>query len=209
MAYFPMFVNLTDSKCLVVGGGNVAYRKIKVLLDFEAYVYVVAKDINDEIRALAKSVDRIFLEEREFSPTDLKDKTLVVAATSDNTLNSQISSLCKTEKIPVNVVDCSQLCSFIFPSYLKEQNLVGAFSSSGNSPVITQMLRDYEKKLLTPKLGEINEQLGKLRPQLIEKFPIEADRKQVIKHLIDFALTADEFPTDKEFQMEIDHDGAK
>ena len=208
MAYFPMFVNLTDSKCLVVGGGNVAYRKIKVLLDFEAYVYVVAKDIN-EIRALAKSVDRIFLEEREFSPTDLKDKTLVVAATSDNTLNSQISSLCKTEKIPVNVVDCSQLGSFIFPSYLKEQNLVGAFSSSGNSPVLTQMLRDHEKKLLTPKLGEINEQLGKLRPQLIEKFSIEADRKQVIKQLIDFALTADEFPTDKEFQMEIDHDGAK
>ena len=71
------------------------------------------------------------------------------------------------------------------------------------------MLRDHEKKLLTPKLGEINEQLGKLRPQLIEKFPIEADRKQVIKQLIDFALTADEFPTDKEFQMEIDYDDAK
>ncbi len=203
MAYFPMFVNLTDSDCLIVGGGKVAYRKIKVLLDFGARVHVVAKDINKEVKLLSQEADCLFTEQREFRPSDLDNKSLVVAATTDYSLNSQIASLCNDTKIPINVVDCSQLCTFIFPSYIKEQNLVGAFSSSGNSPVITQLLRDQAKEILIPKLGEINELLGQWRSRLIEQYPSEAERKKAIRHLIDFALSYDGIPSDEQVEKEL------
>lgn len=203
MAYFPMFINLTDSDCLIVGGGKVAYRKIKVLLDFGARIHVVAKDINTDVKLLSQEVDCLFTEQREFRPSDLDNKSLVVAATTDYSLNSQIASLCNDAKIPINVVDCSQLCTFIFPSYIKEQNLVGAFSSSGNSPVITQLLRDQAKEILIPKLGEINELLGQWRSRLIEQYPSEAERKKAIRHLIDFALSYDGIPSDEQVEKEL------
>ncbi len=203
MAYFPMFINLTDSDCLIVGGGKVAYRKIKVLLDFGARVHVVAKDISKEVKLLSQEADCLFLEQREFKPSDLDNKCLVVAATTDYTLNSQIASLCNDAKIPVNVVDCSQLCTFIFPSYIKEQDLVGAFSSSGKSPVITQILRDQTKEIFNPKLGKINELLGQWRSRLIKQFPSEAARKKAIRHLIDFALSYDGIPSDDQIEKEL------
>ncbi len=203
MAYFPMFINLTDSDCLVVGGGKVAYRKIKVLLDFGARVHVVAKDFNTEVKLLSQETDYLSQEQREFRPSDINDKSLVIAATTDYALNAKIASLCKAAKIPVNVVDCSRLCTFIFPSYIKEQNLVSAFSSSGNSPVITQMLRDQAKELLNPKLGEINELLGRWRPRLVEQYPSEAERKTVIRHLIDFALSYNGIPSDDQIESEL------
>ena len=170
MAYFPMFVDLTDSNCLVVGGGSVALRKVNVLLDFGARVHVIAREISMELAALSEETDHLLLEQREFEIYDLQDRRLVVAATSDNELNQQISSICKEGNIPVNVVDCPELCTFIFPSYLKEKNLVGAFSSSGNSPALTQFLRNKEKEVLTPKLGELNEMLGRWREPIFELF---------------------------------------
>jgi len=200
MAYFPMFVDLTDSNCLVVGGGSVALRKVNVLLDFGAKVHVIAREISMELAALSEETDHLLLEQREFEIYDLQDRKLVVAATSDNELNQQISSICKEGNIPVNVVDCQELCTFIFPSYLKEQNLVGAFSSSGNSPALTQFLRNKEKEVLTPKLGELNEMLGRWRKPIFELFPMESARKSAFEQLIDYALCYDGIPTDEEVE---------
>ena len=163
MAYFPMFVDLTDANCLVIGGGEIALRKVNVLLDFGAKVHVIAKEIGMELAALSEKTDNLLLEQREFTPYDLQDRKLVVSATNDSELNSQVYMMCKEGNIPVNVVDKKELCTFIFPSYLKEQNLVGAFSSGGNSPALTQYLRNREKEVLTPKLGELNEMLGRWR----------------------------------------------
>ena len=142
MAYFPMFVDLTDANCLVVGGGSVALRKVNVLLDFGAKVHVIAKEISMDLAALSEKMDHLLLEQREFTPFDLQDRKLVIVATSDNELNGQIYMMCSEGGIPVNVVDDQEKCSFIFPSYIKEQNLVGAFSSGGNSPALTQYLKN-------------------------------------------------------------------
>lgn len=200
MAYFPMFVDLTDSNCLVVGGGSIALRKVNVLLDFGARVHVIAREIGMELAALSEETDHLLLEQREFTPFDLQDRKLVVAATSDNELNQQISVMCKEGNIPVNVVDKQELCTFIFPSYIKEQNLVGAFSSSGNSPALTQFLRNKEKEVLTPQLGELNEMLGRWRQPIFDLFPLEASRKSAFEQLIDYALCYDGVPTDEEVE---------
>ena len=200
MAYFPMFVDLTDSNCLIIGGGKVAYQKVKVLLDFGANVHVIAKEISLDLAALSEETNHLLLEQREFTPLDLQERKLVVAATSDDELNGQISMMCKEGGIPVNVVDDKDKCSFIFPSYIKEQNLVGAFSSSGNSPALTQYLRNKEKEVLTPKLGELNEMLGRWRQPITELFPLAESRKSAFEQLIDYALCYDGIPTDEEVE---------
>ena len=200
MAYFPMFVDLTDANCLVVGGGSVALRKVNVLLDFGAKVHVIAKEISMDLAALSEETDHLLLEQREFTPFDLQDRKLVIVATSDNELNGQIYMMCSEEGIPVNVVDDQEKCSFIFPSYIKEQNLVGAFSSGGNSPALTQYLKNKEKEILTPRLGELNEVLGRWRQPIKELFPLESSRKSAFEQLIDYALCYDGIPTDEEIE---------
>ncbi|WP_406545218.1 bifunctional precorrin-2 dehydrogenase/sirohydrochlorin ferrochelatase [Pseudobutyrivibrio sp.] len=200
MAYFPMFVDLTDANCLVVGGGSVALRKVNVLLDFGAKVHVIAKEISMDLAAFSEETDHLLLEQREFTPFDLQDRKLVIVATSDNELNGQIYMMCSEGGIPVNVVDDQEKCSFIFPSYIKEQNLVGAFSSGGNSPALTQYLKNKEKEILTPRLGELNEVLGRWRQPIKELFPLESSRKSAFEQLIDYALCYDGIPTDEEIE---------
>lgn len=193
MAYFPMFVDMTERECLIVGGGNVAYRKVMVMLDFGAKVTVVAEDICDELRKLtiddtANKENRITFIKRRFERKDCDGMEMVIAATDDNALNHEIAEYCKAKGIMVNAVDQKADCSFIFPSYVKEKNLVAAFSSGGNSPVLTQYLKGKEKEILTPFLGELNEYMGQIREKVIAEYDTEAERKRVFKEILCAAI---------------------
>lgn len=199
MAYFPMFVDMTERECLIVGGGNVAYRKVMVMLDFGAKVTVVAEDICEELRKLiaddrANRENRITFIKRRFERKDCDGMEMVIAATDDNALNHEIAEYCKAKGIMVNAVDQKADCSFIFPSYIKEKNLVAAFSSSGNSPVLTQYLKGKEKEILTPFLGELNEYMGQIREKVIAEYDTEAERKRVFKEILCAAIDNGRIP---------------
>ena len=199
MAYFPMFVDMTERECLIVGGGNVAYRKVMVMLDFGAKVTVVAEDICDELRKLtiddtANKENRITFIKRKFERKDCDGTEMVIAATDDNALNHEIAEYCKAKGIMVNAVDQKADCSFIFPSYIKEKNLVAAFSSGGNSPVLTQYLKGKEKEILTPFLGELNEYMGQIREKVIAEYHTEAERKRVFKEILCAAIDNGRIP---------------
>ena len=209
MAYFPMFVDMTERECLIVGGGNVAYRKVIVMLDFGAKVTVVAEDICDELRKLtiddiasedktgsytANKENRITFIKRRFEPKDCDGMEMVIAATDDNALNHEIAEYCKANGIMVNAVDQKADCSFIFPSYIKEKNLVAAFSSGGNSPVLTQYLKGKEQEILTPFLGELNEYMGQIREKVIAQYDTEAGRKRVFKEILCAAIDNGRIP---------------
>ena len=167
MAYFPMFIDIEKKKCLVAGGGTVALRKVRVLLDFGAQITVVAPQIDPQILQLTGNV---CVKERTFEPEDLKECVLVVAATDDVTENHRIARMAQKKHIPVNAVDQQEDCSFIFPSYLKHRDLVGAFSSAGNSPVLTQYLKESLKEILTEELGQVKTRIEteKLRRQVYQ-----------------------------------------
>ena len=94
----------------------------------------------------------------------------------------------------VNAVDQKEDCSFIFPSYVKEQELVAAFSSSGNSPVLTQYLKAKEKDILTPFLGELCEYMGSIREDIIHNYATEAQRRAVFKDIVDTAIKTGKLP---------------
>lgn len=199
MAYFPMFVDMTERECLIVGGGNVAYRKVMVMLDFGAKVTVVAEDICDELRKLtiddtANKENRITFIKRRFERKDCDGIEMVIAATDDNALNHEIAEYCKAKGIMVNAVDQKADCSFIFPSYIKEKNLVAAFSSGGNSPVLTQYLKGKEQEILTPFLGELNEYMGQIREKVIAEYDTEAERKRVFKEILCAAIDNGRIP---------------
>ena len=184
MAYFPMFVQLKNKKCLVIGGGRIALRKIEVLKDFEADVTVIAPEMIPQIRQINK-IRRIF---RTFMEKDFKEADLVVAATDDSKVNSEISKICMQQKIPVNAVDQKEDCSFIFPSYVKEGEVVAAFSSSGQSPLITQYLKEKIKPDLNEELGQIAQILGSLRSLAKSCIATEQERKAFYKELLQIGL---------------------
>ena len=112
---FSKFVDMEGRKCLIVGGGKVAWRKVKVLQEFGADLKVVAPEIIKDIFEM----DEIKCCKRPFEEEDLKSVDFVVAATTDISLNHEISQKCRSLKIPVNAVDQVADCDFIFPSYMK------------------------------------------------------------------------------------------
>lgn len=193
MAYFPMFVDMTERECLIVGGGNVAYRKVIVMLDFGAKVTVVAEDICEELGKLTIENQITFIK-RRFERKDCDGMEMVIAATDDNALNHEIAEYCKAKDIMVNAVDQKADCSFIFPSYIKENNLVAAFSSGGNSPVLTQYLKGKEQEILTPFLGELNEYMGQIREKVIAQYDTQAERKRVFKEILCAAIDNGRIP---------------
>lgn len=194
MAYFPLFLDLEKVPCLVVGGGHVAHRKVMVLLDFGAEVTVIAEQICPEILSLDK-VNTILGPYKTGACASYK---LVIAATDDARQNHEIATYCKAHDILVNAVDQREDCSFIFPSYLREENLVAAFSSGGNSPTLTQYLREKEKEILTEKLGEINTWMGSIRPHVIAALETESVRKKAFEKLLTMALTNERILTEQE-----------
>lgn len=193
MAYFPMFVDMTERECLIIGGGNVAYRKVIVMLDFGAKVTVVAEDICEELGKLTIENQITFIK-RRFERKDCDGMEIVIAATDDNALNHEIAEYCKANGIMVNAVDQKADCSFIFPSYIKEKNLVAAFSSGGNSPVLTQYLKGKEQEILTPFLGELNEYMGQIREKVIAQYDTQAERKRVFKEILCAAIDNGRIP---------------
>lgn len=196
MSYFPMFIDLKGRRCLVVGGGKIALHKVKVLMDFEARITVIAPDILPEICETAN----ITCQKRCFEENDLDGQELVVAATGDPAWNHWLSGECKKNNIPVNVVDEPKECSFIFPAYLKEGEVVAAFSSGGQSPVITQYLKEQIRSVMTPQIGEVARCLGNLRETVQRNPKTRGAGKQIYRELLQLSIEMDRVPTDEEIK---------
>ncbi len=199
MSYFPMFIELKGRRCLVAGGGNIALHKIKVLMDFGASVTVVSPDILPEI----KQMELLAYREKRFHPNDLNHQQLVVAATDDGEENHRIAQACKERNLPVNAVDQIEDCSFIFPSYIKKGEVVAAFSSGGQSPLVTQYLKAQMQPLLTDFLAKLAERLGDMR-ESVHKQCKEEVRKMVYQEILSLGLEKGSVPSDEEIRQVIE-----
>ena len=112
-----------------------------------------------------------------FEEADLEGCQFVIAATDDRALNRKIAELCKEKNILINTVDDKELCSFYFPSLIKQDEVVVGISSGGNSPVLTQKIRRTVEKEIPPYYGALNAQLGMVRERVQRRFETEAERK--------------------------------
>lgn len=182
MPYFPMFINIEEKECVIIGGGMVAFRKVEALLEFGASITVVAKDICEQIDALK---DKINIKQKDYQTADIEEAYLVIAATNDTDLNTRISKEAGNRKIPVNVVDVLEECSFIFPAFLKKGDVAIGITSSGKSPIISQRIKKIIEKALPPFLEELTVTLGNVRQTVKNSFPLEKQRKRVLSKLVD------------------------
>ena len=181
MSYFPMMVNLEGVRILVVGGGEEGRKKVEILSSFGAEIILIAENAAEEAVGLA---DRFI--ERSFEDQDLEGEIgLVVAATDDRTLNQRIYRLATRRRIPVNVVDDVELCTFIFPAIVKEKDVVCAVSSGGKSPYVAQYIKALIRKVLPPGIGEINDKMGEYRVAAKREMNDPAERRMYLRQKLE------------------------
>ncbi|MBV1915940.1 MAG: siroheme synthase CysG [Pseudomonadales bacterium] len=190
MQFLPIFLDVKSSVCLIVGGGEVALRKARMLAKSGAQLRVVAPRINLSLSQLVDDADCPGeIHEREYLTSDLTDVALVVVATDDTQLNIAISCQAKTQKIPVNVVDNPALCSFVFPSVLDRSPLVVAISSGGTSPVLARHLRARLETLIPSGYGKLAQLLGKFREPVKNRFKTLGQRRSFWEKVISGSVT--------------------
>jgi len=150
MKYFPVFLNLQGRLCVVLGGGAVAERKVRTLLETGARVKVISPELTAGLSRFEKK-GRIEYRCRSFRRTDLRGAFLAIAATSNRAVNELVFRQGIRQKIPVNVVDDPEQSSFIVPSLVKRGDLILAVSTSGKSPALAKALRRRLEKEIGPE----------------------------------------------------------
>lgn len=177
MDYLPLFADIRHKPVLVVGGGDVAARKIELLRRAGARVLVVSHHLCEELAALHDN-DSIEWLAKDYQPAQLDTVFLVIAATDDGDLNGQVYLDATERHLLANVVDDQPKCSFIFPSIVDRSPLVVAISSSGTAPVLARLLREKLESLLPANLGQMAEIAGQWRGKVKARFNKMTDRRR-------------------------------
>ena len=162
MAYFPMFMNMNDLKVLLIGGGYVATEKLEKLVDFSKDITVIALRVEDDARQIIEE-HALVLEQRAYEVGDIKGFDIVIVATDTVVLHKAIYEESRGSRILVNSVDNTDYCDFIFPSYVKKDDLTIAFSTGGTSPAFAKQIRRYFEQIIPDSVGEFLQKMKVLR----------------------------------------------
>lgn len=184
MGYFPFFIDIENKKCVIVGGGNVALRKIEKLLPFNPKITVIAPEICDEI----KENNKVNILQRNFANSDIENAFMVISATDDNSLNAHIFELCQKNNILINTVDNKEKCGFIFPALVKKENLTVGISTSGKSPLYAKFLRKKIESSIDEKCYETIDILNKYRNLIKSEINSEENRKKAFERILALCL---------------------
>ncbi|WP_040263772.1 siroheme synthase CysG [Pseudomonas massiliensis] len=170
MNFLPLFHKLTGRPVLVVGGGEIALRKSRLLTDAGARLRVVAPQVDAQLAALVeRGGGEVF--ERGYTAGDLNGCAVVIAATDDAPLNAQVSADAQARCIPVNVVDAPALCTVIFPAIVDRSPLVVAVSSGGDAPVLARLIRARLEAWIPAAYGELAKLAAGFRDRVKQRFP--------------------------------------
>lgn len=177
MDSLPIFLDLKTRHCLVVGGGDVATRKVLMLLKAQAEVLVVAPSLCDALEQYVSNKD-VKYKKAEFSPNDIAGHCLVIAATNNAEVNKLVSETAKAQNIFVNVVDSPALCSFIMPSIIDRSPVQIAVSSGGASPVLARLLRARLETLIPASYGRLAKLVQFYREIVKQRFKTSVERRR-------------------------------
>lgn len=169
MDHLPIFCQLRHRACLLVGGGDVAERKARLLLEAGACLTVNALTFTPQFTAWAQD-EKLTLVEGDFNETLLDTAWLVIAATDDDAVNQRVSEAAEQRRIFCNVVDAPAQASFIMPSIIDRSPLMVAVSSGGRSPVLARLLRENLEAILPQHLGHLARYAGTLRSRVKQHF---------------------------------------
>jgi len=184
---FPIAVKLSGRRCLVVGGGNVASRKVSNLLQCEAMVDVISPEFTAELRRLSEQ-GLITLIQRGFEETDIVGYMMVFAATDDETVNQRIYQICQSNNILVNAVDDPDNCNFFVPATLRRGDLTISISTAGRSPLLARIIREWLEVQFGPEYEEYLELLGNARNMIKQRFPQEKARRRLFDRILELPV---------------------
>jgi len=196
--FLPIFVNVRQKACVVVGGGAIALRKVNLLLRAGADVLVVSPELcpgltqlysNSAIRWLAQP----------FATECLESAMLVIAATDDEAVNRHVSTVAQARHIPVNVVDAPELCTFVLPSIIDRSPVVVAVSSGGAAPVLTRLLRARLETLIPAAYGRMASLAAAFREQVKQRLDDGGQRRMFWENVFEGPIAE---------QMLVGHDAA-
>ena len=177
MQALPIFFNIAQRRCLVIGGGDVATRKVTMLLKAQGNVVVISPELTAELQKM-KAKNEIEYLRASFLPEQLTGACLVIAATDDESVNEAVSIAAKRLNIPVNVVDAPALCTFTMGSIIDRSPVVIAVSSEGNAPVLARHIRSKIETMLPAAYGRIATIAGEFRDQVKAKFSTTQSRRR-------------------------------
>ena len=165
MAFFPMFMDMQNLKVLVVGGGHIATEKLEKLVDFTREITVIAADISSEADRVIRE-HCLTLYRRTYREGDIHGFDIVTVATDTVDLHRAIYEESRGSRVLVNSVDNTDYCDFIFPSYVKREDLTIAFSTGGASPAFAKHIRRHFEKIIPDSVGTFLQKMKTLRAEI-------------------------------------------
>lgn len=188
MAYFPLYIDLEQKECIVIGGGRIAEGKVRQLRAFGAAVCVISPEVTETLRKMAERGEIRWLCESfpigEEWEKMLAGCTLVVAATNRNDVNREVSASCRQAGVPVNVVDVKELCTFFFPAIVRREDVVVGISTGGQSPALAARIRRELETAIPESYGRAAELLGACREEILARVPDAAERKKLFEEML-------------------------
>lgn len=178
---YPIMINLENKLVSVIGGGKVALRKVKKLIEYNCNIVVISPEFVDEFQKLKQEVKLV---EEKYSPKQIGNSSLVIAATSDKKINESISEYCKNNNILCNVVDDINLSDFIVPASIKRGDLTISISTMGNSPSLAVKIKKEIEQKYTDEYIDYVKLLGQMREIILEKYTDEDEKKKILNELV-------------------------
>jgi len=184
MGYYPICLRVKGRRCLVIGGGRVAERKVRGLLDSGATVVVISPHLTDRLLVLERE-GRILWQPRGYQTDDVAGFFLVMAATDDPLVQDQVQQDAERHQILLNVADVPEKCNFILPALVKRGPLSVAISTSGKSPALAKRLRRELQRLIGPDYQLVAEIMGLVRPLVLQRGLSQAANEPIFQGLVD------------------------
>ena len=184
LSYYPIYLQLNDQPCVVIGGGQIAEGKVDGLLAANARVTLISPELTERLRAHVDNEEIIHIP-RCYLPGDLDGAFMVICATDQVDINHQVWLDATANKQLVNVVDDTPRCNFITPSILRQGDLTIAISTGGKAPALAVRLKERLRDEIGPQYAHFLELAGKLRKPLAQHIPNFEARKELWYRLVD------------------------
>lgn len=187
MGYYPVFLDLDKARCLVIGGGTIAERKVEALLAAGGEVTLISPELTAALHAL-EAAGWLAVQQRPYQRGDLDTVALVIAATDDPTLQRQIAADAKQANILCNIVDQPALCSFIVPAVVQQGDLTIAVSTNGASPALAKKIRQDLAEQFGLEYAVALRLLRRIRERLMHEQRSAKDRRRLLTGLVESPL---------------------
>lgn len=181
--YYPAYLDIKGKKCVVVGGGEVAERKVNLLLRCGADITIISPDLTEGLEELSLNGEIKYIKD-EFKEKHLKNAFLVIGATDNHKVNLKIYKEGSKSEILVNIADSPNLCNFTVPSVVERGELVIAISTGGKSPSLSKKIREELEVRYGIEYAEFLKMMGELRERILHKIPDKNKREEIYKRLV-------------------------